>query len=127
MNGMSAQEYLWEVQRNCILELAHKESCVIVGRCADYILRNTADCLTVFIHADMEKRAERIVQKYGQTEYLPKKRLKDKDKKRSMYYHYYTDMEWGMAENYHLSLDSGTFSIKKCTDMIIKLYESLDK
>ena len=69
MNSMSTQDYLWDAQRKCILELAQKESCVIVGRCADYILRNQADCLTVFIHADMEKRAERIVKKYGETEH----------------------------------------------------------
>lgn len=122
MNSMSTQDYLWDAQKKCILELAQKESCVIVGRCADYILRNQADCLTVFIHADMEKRAERIVKKYGETEHSPEKRLKDKDKKRSMYYHYYTDMEWGMAKNYHISMDSGTLGIKTCVDIITKLY-----
>lgn len=122
MNSMSTQDYLWDAQRKCILELAQKESCVIVGRCADYILRNQADCLTVFIHADMEKRAERIVKKYGETEHSPEKRLKDKDKKRSMYCHYYTDMEWGMAKNYHISMDSGTLGLKTCVDIITKLY-----
>lgn len=122
MNSMSTQDYLWDAQRKCILELAQKESCVIVGRCADYILRNQADCLTVFIHADMEKRAERIVKKYGEMEHSPEKRLKDKDKKRSMYYHYYTDMEWGMAKNYHISMDSGTLGLKTCVDIITKLY-----
>lgn len=122
MKSMSTQDYLWDAQRKCILELAQKERCVIVGRCADYILRNQADCLTVFIHADMEKRAERIVKKYGETEHSPEKRLKDKDKKRSMYYHYYTDMEWGMAKNYHISMDSGTLGIKTCVDIITKLY-----
>lgn len=122
MNSISTQDYLWDAQRKCILELAQKESCVIVGRCADYILRNQADCLTVFIHADMEKRAERIVKKYGETEHSPEKRLKDKDKKRSMYYHYYTDMEWGMAKNYHISMDSGTLGLKTCVDIITKLY-----
>lgn len=122
MNSMSTQDYLWETQRKCILGLAQKESCVIVGRCADYILRNQADCLTVFLHADMEKRAERIVKKYGETEHSPEKRLRDKDKKRSMFYHYYTDMEWGMAENYHISMDSGTLGMKTCVDIITKLY-----
>lgn len=122
MNGMSTQDYLWDTQRKCILDLAQKESCVIVGRCADYILRDRADCLTVFIHADMKKRAERIIKKYGETEHAPEKRLKDKDKKRSMYYHYYTDTEWGMAKNYHVSLDSGTLGLKSCVDIITKLY-----
>ena len=57
-SGMSTQDYLWTVQRKIILDLAEKESCVIVGRCADYILQDRNDCLRVFIHADMQKRAE---------------------------------------------------------------------
>lgn len=79
--GMSTQDYLWTVQRKTILELAEQGPCVIVGRCADYILKDAADCLKVFIHADLDKRAERIVRLYGETEEAPLKRLKDKDKR----------------------------------------------
>lgn len=57
VDGKSTQDYLWLAQRKVILELAEKESCVIVGRCADFILKDAADCLKVFVHADMEKRA----------------------------------------------------------------------
>lgn len=121
-NGRSYQDYLWNVQRDIILELAEKESCVIVGRCADHILKDAADCLTVFIHASMEKRAERIVKVYGETEDAPEKRLRDKDKRRKVYHRFYTDTEWGVAQNYHLTLDSGVLGIEKCVDIIAGLY-----
>ncbi len=75
--GHSNQDDIWNIQRKIILDLAEKESCVIVGRCADVILRDTADILTVFIHADMEKRAERIVKQYGEKTDTPEKRLRD--------------------------------------------------
>lgn len=122
LDGKSTQDYLWLVQRRVILDLAEKESCVIVGRCADYILKDKADCLRVFIHADMEKRAERIVNLYGEREDSPEKRLMDKDKKRKIYYQFYTELEWGFAPNYHISLDSGALGIDKCVDLIKDLY-----
>ena len=64
--GPTNEDYLWKIQYKIITDLAEKEPCVIVGRCADYILRDTADCLKVFIHADMKFRAERIVKVYGE-------------------------------------------------------------
>lgn len=122
IHGFSTQDYLWSVQRKVILDLAEKESCVIVGRCADYILGNENNCLKVFIHASMDKRAERIVQVYGEGKDSPEKRLQDKDKRRRAYYHFYTDMEWGVAKNYHISLDSGVLGIEKCVELISGLY-----
>lgn len=124
-NGLSTQDYLWRVQRKVILGLAEKSPCVIVGRCADYILKDAADCLKVFVHASMEKRAERIVRVYGEREETPEKRLKNKDKRRRTYYQYYTDMEWGLAQNYHISLDSGLIGVERCAEIIINLYRSL--
>lgn len=120
--GSSNQDYLWAVQRKTILELAEQGPCVIVGRCADYILKEYADCLTVFIHADLEKRMERIVQQYGETDTAPEKRLRDKDRRRATYYHFYTDMEWGAAKNFHIALDSGALGLEKCVDLISSLY-----
>ncbi len=121
-NGLTNQDKLWNVQSKVIRELAEKESCVIVGRCADYILREKADCLTVFIHASLEKRAERIVREYGETDETPEERLKDKDKRRATYYRFYTDMKWGQAKNYQVCLDSGKLGIDKCVDIIASLY-----
>lgn len=121
VNGMSMQDYIWTEQRKLIRELADKEPCVIVGRCADYILRDRSDCLHVFIKSSTEKKAERIVKLYGETSDQPEKRLAEKDKKRSVNYHYYTDREWGAVQNYHLALDSGEFGIEKCVELIVEL------
>lgn len=121
-SGRSTQDYLWSVQRNIILELAQKGPCVIVGRCADYILRDTADCLTVFIYADMEMRAKRIVEQYGQRQDSPEKRLRDKDKRRAAYYQFYTDMKWGAVENYHVALNSGILGLDRCVQILAQLY-----
>lgn len=121
-NVKTNQDYLWEIQSKIIMELGQKESCVIVGRCADYILKDYADCLKVFIYSDMDKRAERIVKVYGENENSPEKRLKDKDKCRSAYYNFYTDMKWGELKNYHIALNSGVIGIDKCVDIIASAY-----
>lgn len=107
-------DYLWKIQYDLITELAKKEPCVIVGRCADYILRDKADCLRVFIHADMAFRAERIVKEYGERDESPEQRLKDKDKRRAAYHRFYTNMKWGYAQNYDITLNSGTLGIGTC-------------
>ena len=120
--GPTNEDYLWEVQRRVILELAEKGPCVIVGRCADYILQDKADCLRVFIHADMKFRAERIVKEYGEREISPEQRLREKDKRRAAYHRFYTDMKWGHAQNYDLTLNSGTLGIDKCVEIIKSLY-----
>ncbi|HPE38902.1 MAG TPA: cytidylate kinase-like family protein [Bacillota bacterium] len=116
------EDYLWSIQQRIITQLAEKESCVIVGRCADYILRDKADCLKVFIHADLKYRAERIVMEYGEREESPEARLHDKDKRRAAYHRFYTDMKWGHAENYHITLNSGVLGIMKCAELICQLY-----
>lgn len=122
--GISAQDYLWTVQRKVILDLAAQGACVIVGRCADYILKDAADCLKVFIHADMAKRAERIVRLYGQTDEAPEKRLREKDRRRAAYYKLYTDYEWGDARHCHLALDSGELGIETCVGLIVSAYQA---
>lgn len=121
-NGHSYQDDLWAMQRKIILDLAEKGPCVIVGRCADYILRDNPDCLRVFIHADMESRAKRIVEQYGERSDAPAKRLKDKDKRRAAYYQFYTEMKWGNVENYHITLNSGALGIEKCVEILASIY-----
>lgn len=120
--GPTNEDILWEHQYNVITELAQKGPCVIVGRCADYILQDKADCLKVFIHADMDFRALRIVEVYGEREQSPEERLRDKDKRRAAYHRFYTDMKWGYAQNYHLTLNSGVLGIDQCVKIIASLY-----
>ena len=78
-------------------------------------------CLNVFVHADADIRAERIVRLYGESEKSPLKRLEEKDKKRSVYYRYYTGREWGMAANYHIALNSGKLGLERCVELIAGL------
>lgn len=120
--GQTNEDYLWNMQRKVILELAEQGPCVIVGRCADFILRDQADCLTVFIHADLAFRAQRIVQVYGEREDSPEQRIRDKDKRRAAYHRFYTDMKWGYAKNYQISLDSGLLGIDACVEVLKMLY-----
>lgn len=121
INGQSISDYLWSEQRKKIQEIAEKESCVIVGRCADYILKERADVLNVFIHAPMADRAKRIVEVYGETDVEPAKRLLEKDKKRAINYKYYTEQEWGRASNYHVTLDSSVFGIEGCVNLLFDI------
>lgn len=118
-DGLSNADRIWIEQRKVIEKLANDGPCVIVGRCADYILRDRSDCLHVFVYADKAFRAERIVKQYGETGVEPGKRLQEKDKKRKLNYKYFTDREWGKRENYHLSIDSGFFGIEKVVSIIV--------
>ncbi|MDD7408483.1 MAG: cytidylate kinase-like family protein [Anaerovoracaceae bacterium] len=124
-NGMSTEDYLWSMQRSIILELADKAPCVIVGRCSDYILRNRKDAFHVFIHANHEDRAERVVNQYGVQTNNPLKTINEEDKKRRKNYRYYTDREWGAADNYNVSLDSSLFGIEGTADLIIQMARDL--
>lgn len=122
--GPTNEDCIWDAQRRVILDLAAKGPCVIVGRCADYILRDQADCLTAFIHASTEFRAERIVSVYGEREAAPEVRIRDKDRRRAAYHRFYTDMKWGYARNYQVSLDSGSLGIERCVEILKMLYEN---
>ena len=124
MNGLSTADFLWNIQCNVILQLADKGPCVIVGRNADYILKDRKDCLHTFIHADMDFRADRIVRLYGESEKSPEVRLQEKDKRRKVNYQHYTGRTWGTAQNYDICLNSSVIGIEKCADMIVALAQS---
>ena len=88
----------------------------------DYILKDKANCLKVFIYASLEERINRIVSVYGESDVAPEKRLKGKDKHRSLFYNYFTDMKWGDPHNYDICLNSGILGFEKCVDIISSLY-----
>lgn len=115
----SLYQRLYEAQTQVIQTLADQGPCVIVGRCADYILRERECCLHVFIHADMAHRAAHILEHYGATNQTPEQRLKEKDNRRRNYYRFHTDREWGICSNYHLALDSGRLGPSLCVDLIV--------
>ena len=119
MNGLSTADFLWNIQCGVILQLAEQGPCVIVGRNADYILKDRKDVLDVFIHADDEYRADRIVRLYGESEKSPMARLQEKDKRRRINYQHYTGRPWGAAENYHLCINSAAIGIDKAVELIL--------
>ena len=104
--------------------IAEKEPCVIIGRCADFILKERNDVLDVFLHASYEERIKRLVSENVELGKKPEKFLHDRDCRRSSYVHFYTDMKWGESRNYDITLDTGKFGIKKCAELIEDIYKS---
>ena len=115
-SGPTNEDILWQIQCNVIADLAKKGPCVIVGRCADFILKDRPDVLEVFIHADMAFRAKRIVEEYVERTETPEQRLKDKH--RSTCYRFYTGQKWGQVQSYDMTLNSGKLGIEKCAELI---------
>ena len=118
ITGKSVEDMVYEAQRNIILELAEKEPCVIIGRNADYILKDRDDVLNVFIHGDMPEKIKRITGLYNVKEKEAVKIMADTDKRRRTNYNFYTDQNWGKASNYTLCLNSSQLGYDRC-EMII--------
>ena len=127
MNGLSTADFLWNVQCSVIQQLADKGPCVIVGRNADYILKDRPECLLVYTFADVPFRAERIVRLYGDSEKSPETRLAEKDKRRRVNYQHYTGRTWGQAQNYDLCLDTGVLGVEQCVDIVVSIVENSRK
>ena len=118
ITGKSVEDMVYEAQRNIILELTEKEPCVIIGRNADYILKDRDDVLNVFIHGDMPEKIKRITGLYNVKEKEAVKMMADTDKRRRTNYNFYTDQNWGKASNYTLCLNSSQLGYDRC-EMII--------
>ena len=118
ITGKSVEDMVYEAQRNIILELAEKEPCVIIGRNADYILKDRDDVLNVFIHGDMLEKIKRITGLYNVKEKEAVKMMADTDKRRRTNYSFNTDHNWGKASNYTLCLNSSQLGYDRC-EMII--------
>ena len=119
ITGKSVEDMVYEAQRKVILEIAEKESCVIIGRNADFILKDREDVLNVFIHGNMPEKVKRICKLYDVTEDGAVKLIKDTDKRRRTNYNFYTEQKWGMAKNYTLSLNSSQLGYARCKKMIM--------
>ena len=105
-SAQSPQDQVFIAQSGVIKELAAKGGCVIVGRCADYILREQKDLLRVFIYAPMEERIRRAVEEYGDQEDNMENFVARKDKQRASYYNYFTSVRWGDRKSYDLCINS---------------------
>ena len=122
--GASMGDYMDTIQREVILEAAEKDPCVIIGRCADYILRERTDCLNIFVCGNDKEKTERIMELYKLSETEAKKLMKETNKKRRVHYEYYTEQRWGEACNYSICLNSSDIGYEKCIDIVCNLAEN---
>ena len=120
ITGKSVEDMVYEAQRKVILELAEKESCVIIGRNADFILKDRNDVLNVFIYGDMPEKIQRIMGLYNVEEKEAVKMIADIDKRRMTNYNFYTDQKWGKASNYTLCLNSSQIGYDRCEAIIME-------
>ena len=134
INGYSSAPFLdmplnhkvFLAQFETIKKIAEKESCVIVGRCADYALSDNPDCINVFIHADLDVRIKNVSRNLNITENKARDIINKTDKQRASYYNYYTSKKWGDSKSYNLSLDAGKLGTDNCVEMILKFRELMD-
>ena len=120
ITGKSVEDMVYEAQRKVILDLAEKEPCVIIGRNADYILKDRDDVLNVFIHGNMPEKTQRIIRLYNVDEKKAVKMMADTDKRRMTNYNFYTEQKWGKASNYALCLNSSQLGYDRCEKIIME-------
>ena len=124
-NGESLQDTMFFAQSNVIKEIASKHSCVIVGRCADYVLEKFDNCINIFIHSDMQSKINRAVNEYKLDSSSVEKILKDRDKLRAKHYNYYTGRVWGDARNYDACFNSDYIGLEKVEDIIVDMAKNI--
>jgi len=118
-----SSEMLFKIQSDVIRSLAEKQSCVFVGRCADYVLKDHPRAVNIFITADLPDRIARVCRNQKMTEEKAMDYIKKMDKKRADYYNYYTDKQWGAAASYHLCINSSALGIEETISYIIEFVE----
>ncbi|MBE6722754.1 MAG: cytidylate kinase-like family protein [Ruminococcaceae bacterium] len=117
--ALSTSDTLFVTQTKIIRRLAQHENCIIVGRCSDVILlEEDVQLLRVFIHAPLRKRIERIQKLRGLSAQEAELLIRQSDKQRRTYYSYYTDTQWGIQDNYDISLNSAYWGVEKCVDLL---------
>ena len=123
---MPLNHRIFLAQFDAIRKLAEDGSCVIVGRCADYVLRDDPDTVSIFVKADMPSKIARAVKYYGVEEDKAEERIRKADKQRASYYNYYATATWGDVENYDLVVDTGVLGVEGAVELIAKFLELRD-
>lgn len=123
-NGLGSKNYLsqdtlFEMQSEVVRKVAEKHSCVIVGRCSDYVLRNNPNCVSVFLHSSDSDRVQRIQERSELTEEEAIAKMRMEDKKRAAYYNFYSSKTWGASSTYTLSIDVSSIGVEKTVQLII--------
>ena len=116
---MPLNDKLFLLQSEAIKEYANKGSCVFIGRCADYVLRNEPNIFRIFIYSDLDHRKERVKERHPEIKPTQIVDVINKtDKRRASYYNFYTGNKWGKFENYDMAVNSSTFGITKTAELI---------
>lgn len=118
-NILPINHQLFLKQFNLIQKLAKEKSCIFIGRAADYALKDCDNVVNIFVHGEFEFRRKRAIVHHGVEERISANVVKKIDKERESYYKYYTDSIWGIAKNYHLSIDTSYIGIDKSVDIIV--------
>ncbi len=126
-NDSLSDDRLFEIQRDIIKEKADNGNCVFVGRCAGYILKDYDNCLNVFIDCDMEDRVKKIADRYDLDEATAKKKIVKTDKKRRVYYSYYTSREWGNPAHFDLCINTSKVDEAGAAEIIKHMMELINK
>lgn len=124
VTGLSSKDELFIKETELIKKLARKDSCVIVGRCADFILKNNRNVVKVFVYSDMEDKIKRAKKFYGLNKEKAEKEIKNIDKQRANHYKYYTEREWKEYSNYDICINSDTFGVEKSADIIYDMIQN---
>ena len=120
---MPLNHRIFLAQFDAIRRIADQGSCVIVGRCADYVLRDHRNVVNVFIKSPVEERIKRIVELYKVDPVQAEENIRKADKQRAAYYNYYATGTWGNVDNYHLCVDTGALGIEGAVELICKAVE----
>ena len=123
---MPLNHRIFLAQFDAIRKLAEEGSCVIVGRCADYVLRDDPDTVSIFVKADMPSKIARAVKYYGVEEDKAEERIRKADKQRASYYNYYATATWGDVDNYDLVVDTGVLGVEGAVELIAKFIDLRD-
>ncbi len=126
-HDLSMQDKMFLQQAAVIREIANKGGCIIVGRCADYVLKDCANVLSVFVYADLDSRKERIEHIYKETDEKALSKIEKTDKKRASYYKHYTGQNFGEAKNYDICLNTGLLGIERCVEIVESAYTRYGK
>ena len=124
VTGLSNKDELFIKETELIKKLARKDSCVIVGRCADFILKNNRNVVKVFVYSDMEDKIKRATKFYGLDKEKAEKEIKNIDKQRANHYKYYTEREWKEYSNYDICINSDTFGVERSADIIYDMIQN---
>ena len=124
VQGTTVEQLAAKAQRDAVLSVAEKGSCVIVGRCADYILRDKPGLVRVFICADHDARVRRVCRRDGVSEKEAEEKMRRVDKARASYYSFHTDRKWGAAESYDMCVNSSLRGTQAAADLILRFCKS---